>query len=114
MEKLRERFMYYAGLLAAMKGSGMLAPVGEETLAEDLSHISHLLDAEEDQRLIKLPCKVGDVVYDIQYEYGWEVGEQIVRVVPIKFHHRLLEHIGKSVFLTKAEAEKALAEMKGE
>ena len=68
-------------------------------------------DAEEQGLLLRLPCKVGDVVYDIARECGFEVGEERMWVESTKFSVRLLEHIGKDVFLTRAEAEKALEEM---
>ena len=119
MEKLRERFMYYAGLLAAMKGCGMLAPVEDDTIAEDLSHISHLLDAEEQGLLLRLPCKVGDRIYFIDDgEIYWDSVNVIELrkekgefVFCIGFMDYRKDDFGKIVFPTKAEAEKKLAEM---
>ena len=61
---------------------------------------------EEQGMLLKLPCKVGDIVYEV-YHFGYtyyDIDEHKVKLED-------LENIGKTVFLTRAEAEKALAEM---
>ena len=88
-------------------------------------------DLEEQGRLIKLPCKVGDTIYRIN-QYAKEpiismkvlqvrlgelcIGNSFLRIDAINdedmgefFYFK--ENIGKTVFLTKEEAEKALAEM---
>ena len=110
--KLSERFMYYSGLLVAMKGTDVI---------DDLTHISDLLDAEEQGLLLRLPCKVGDAVYTIEdgeickykspydsTEIRKENGEYIFCIDSMDFRK---EDFGETVFLTKAEAEKKLAEM---
>ena len=67
-------------------------------------------DAEEQGLLIKLPCKVGDTVYRIEYvvvknhNFNYEVG-----ISDRKFNLLLLGEFGKTVFLTREEAESALA-----
>ena len=75
--------------------------------------------AEKD-RYIKLPCKVGDIVY-YPYEYGNKVLEKTVIKIVIEKEDRWLdvgvsflpfENIGKTVFLTKEEAEQKLKELK--
>ena len=125
--------MYYSGLLVAMKGTDVI---------DDLTHISDLLDAEEQGLLLRLPCKVGDDVYFVDRKYD-RANRDFVSFVhngyvkAIKFSSRPTKitieyedvydscgrckgkdihasNIGKTVFLTKAEAEKKLAEMKGE
>lgn len=64
-------------------------------------------DAEEQGLLLRLPCKVGTTVYAI---YGNKVTKgALIRQSSISF----LDDFGKTVFLTKEEAEQALAEMKG-
>lgn len=66
-------------------------------------------DLEEQGRLIKLPCKVGDDVYyilGIPNETPCTIGTCIFKLSDI---HK----IGKTVFLTKSEAEAKLKELRG-
>ena len=85
-------------------------------------HVQDLLQAEQDGRLVVLPCKVGDVVYGFHQERtilpmvakwietdtdGWTVAAQYVPMAP-KFY--LFSDFGKTAFLTREEAEAALAE----
>ena len=76
-------------------------------------------DLEEQGLLLKLPCKVGDTVYDIHW---WEektkkvkVGKETYyktvhkhKVSKTKFSLYDYEDFGKTVFLTKEEAEQEL------
>lgn len=84
-------------------------------------------DAEEQGRLVVLPCKVGDMVYEIvpKCKPGWnecpyDGGYGIERCEDRKcaayiqegtFGFEDLYNIGKTVFLTREKAEKALEEM---
>ena len=64
--------------------------------------------AEEEGRLVVLPCKVGTRVYEIYQFCGygaWEIEEHKIKLED-------LDKIGKTVFPTREEAEKALKEMK--
>jgi hypothetical protein len=62
------------------------------------------------------PCKVGDKVYEIEYEIGsyemWEAHPLETEVKAIclltENDYHPLDRIGKDVFLTKNEAEQAL------
>jgi len=92
-------------------------------------------DLEEQGRLIKLPCKVGDVVYRINIgamkpviplrvvEYRFKIVGNCIRKKiccsddflckqPSIIYYA--EDIGNKVFLTKAEAEEKLKELRGE
>ena len=85
-------------------------------------------DLEEQGRLIKLPCKVGDTVYVPTRDFISEL--RIVHISISKnntFFHWMLnagiypnldgfsvDKIGKTVFLTKSEAEAKLKELRGE
>ena len=64
-------------------------------------------DLEEQGLLLRLPCKVGTKV--------WTIMTGMTGKHPMLFRQEfevsMLDHWGKAVFLTKAEAEKALAEM---
>lgn len=63
--------------------------------------------AEEEGRLVVLPCKVGDTVHVLRQSWnGWNIDKK-------KFTHFMIGKVGKTVFLTREEAEKALKEMEG-
>ena len=94
-------------------------------------------DAEEQGRLVKLPCKVGDTVWDndfgrpcaytiTSFSFG-ECEEYICKPVTTKevvFYYEnssgsitgsfAESEIGKSVFLSKAEAKAKLKELRGD
>jgi hypothetical protein len=80
-------------------------------------------DAEEQGLLLRLPCKVGDIVYVIVMvlDYG-EIGDKATKTYYIterKFELYMLSDygkyvFGKTVFLTKEEAEQKLAEIRGD
>ena len=88
-------------------------------------------DLEEQGRLVKLPCKVGDTLYSA-------LGEKVLKseVISVKYHCEAENHgvfireriiidtddfeteinfsdIGKTVFFTQAEAEARLKELRG-
>ena len=123
MERLSERFMYYCGLLIGHmynKGSSYNVDV----MVNDMKHIQNLLDAEEQRLLLRLPCKVGDKAYYV-HRGGIEEVEVDSFVLNINLFVNVSYYIGcdrfgktltpyKTLFFTKEEAEKKLAEMKGE
>lgn len=71
------------------------------------------MDAEEQGLLVILPCKIGDTVYEVvkkrvdltgyRMEWGWETV-----VEAVKFRIGMLDSVGKTVFLTREEAESVL------
>lgn len=86
---------------------------------EDLEHLYAVIEAaekvskyetaEEEGRFVVLPCKVGTRVYEIYQFCGcgaWEIEEHKIKLED-------LDKIGKTVFPTREEAEKALKEMEG-
>ena len=77
-------------------------------LHEAKSELDKYRKAEQDGLLVALPCKVGDKVYQIDAErvYESEVKGIIYDAGHIDFDERA---IGKAVFLTREEAEAALA-----
>ena len=101
----------------------------ESAFSDDTSkaeRILELLKADKDGRLVVLPCKVGDVVYGFHNGQtilpmvakwietnadGWTVAAQYVPMAP-KFYK--FSEFGKTVFLTREEAEKALEAKKNE
>lgn len=92
-------------------------------LVEDMiEKLADYEDLEEQGRLVKLPCKVGDIVYDTAW---WDdVQEKIVvkgktyyrtvhkhKVTKLPFTYSDIDNFGKTVFLTKSEAEAKLKEL---
>ena len=84
----------------AVEIGGMLKKYG-------IDHIWDIIQAEQTGRLVVLPCKVGDTVYQIDSEsvYESEVKWIIFDCDDIAFDERA---IGGSIFLTREDAEAAL------
>lgn len=80
---------------------------------EGVKRLRELAEADKDERVVVLPCKVGDTVYRLQY-IEQTPGRFIVGVAKIKFPLLWLKEFGKTVFLTREEAESALEAMKDE
>lgn len=88
----------------------------EQALAETIELL-------QSHRLVELPCKVGEELFwtdHLKYHYRLKeykfIGDSIVMVIECVELHcicRLLvdEHFGKTVFLTKEEAEARLKEL---
>lgn len=95
-------------------------------MAELREKLKHYEDADEKGLLLKLPCKVGDTVYNIVPRVSEESTYREDKVTRIEiyddsvwmcFHNGLAKNItriGKSVFLTKEEAEQKLKEMESD
>ena len=78
-----------------------------------LDRLREIAEAERDGRCVVLPCKFGDTVYSIRHERvpddDYRMSFHIeMRIVSQKFGLIHADCIGKSVFLTRAEAEAAL------
>ncbi|MGE4213806.1 MAG: helix-turn-helix domain-containing protein [Anaerotignaceae bacterium] len=88
--------------------------------------IMYMVELKQQGRLIELPCKVGDMVFLIFNDFGelflstgWIVEEVTITEDDIFFdfkccetneeEERVLKDFGKTVFLTKEEAEQALS-----
>lgn len=70
-------------------------------------------DMEEQGKLLKLPCAVGDTVYVLRIDnlaYMMD-DKKVWEIVEGKFKIRHFDCIGKTVFLTREEAESALKEL---
>lgn len=104
-------------------------PIEETDVLQDIRHIIHewkeYKDLEEQGKLLKLPCAVGDTVYSLDRfcsgssldcpsrpcesceDYQLEIYDE-------KFKLNDMNDFGKTVFLTREEAEAALDKMKNE
>ena len=104
-----------------------------KTLTEQLAllnRIRDLAEADRDGRLVVPPCKAGDTVYEVTSRKT--ISEYRVKAIRVELFCTFIEwdivagfvdksifgvpvnEIGKTVFLTREEAEKALEAMKNE
>ena len=94
-----------AACLGCIEESNCKAECG--AIDDCLKKLAEYETAEEEGRLVVLPCKVGTRVYEIYQFCGygaWEIEEHKIKLED-------LDKIGKTVFPTRKEAEKALKEM---
>ena len=114
--------------------SGFVAISSEErkklyipTLEEVYMKLAEYEDLEEQGRLIKLPCKVGDKVYFIRdakwkpiieetqiEKVGVRKSGMFIKMTCNKIYETSVSAIRKNIFATREEAEAALEKMKGE
>lgn len=67
-----------------------------------LEKLAEYETAEEEGRLVVLPCNVGDTVYALRQSWnGWNIDKK-------KFTYGMIGKVDKTIFLTCEEAEKAL------
>ena len=103
----------------------------ECVIQKAINKLAYYEDLEEQGLLLRLPCKVGDIIYRVNTGAKEPVIKMRVLQVIYKQLHKdriiiridaindndmrencyLLEDIGKTVFLTKEEAEQKLKEM---
>lgn len=111
-----------------MKANCMKCAEEHEQLAKWLEELKSYKDAEEQGLFVRLPCKVGDTVYVPTRNF---VSELRITMVSVNMHEAYFSwmlnsgiypnldgfsksKLGKSVFLTREEAEKKLDEVKNE
>lgn len=112
--------------LAAYEDTGLTpeeikAPFTEDTminlaaqaLGVEPSRLRELAEADKDGRCVVLPCKVGDTVWRIKRTFETYPDKSEPYIEPDAFLLQDVFNIGKTVFLTREEAEKALQEMEG-
>lgn len=102
----------YAEKLAAYEDTGLdpeeIAGLCEMDKRSKMAKMLRWEDAEQAGRLVVLPCKVGDTVYQtdlVGHIYASRITQIIYDTDSIAFDERA---IGKTVFLTREEAENAL------
>ena len=126
MERLTEKI----GNTNCVKGCGSNCKYGFQhcrtedwenckTIDDVIDKLAEYENLEEQGRLVKLPCKIGTEVYDITW---WDnVQEKVViegksynrtiykhKVTKLPFTYSDIDNFGKTVFLTKSEAEQKL------
>lgn len=87
-----------------------------EQIATWLTQLKEYKQLDADGKLLKLPCKVGDTVYAIvtTHIFG-DVGDKVennYREDQRRFSLKMLDEVGKTIFLTRDAAEKRLSELK--
>ena len=92
-----------------------------QVMGVEPSRLRELAEADKDGRVVVLPCKVGDTVYFALL--GRIIEKQVFSIVSFSNSTRIYcggtseyfrpEDIGKTFFLARAEAEKALRGMEG-
>jgi hypothetical protein len=105
--------------------------ITNDDLHNIINHLAEKLceyeDLEEKGRLTKLPCKVGDTVYGIsmgkiinltvnEISIFYMKGEKIINVKcqsNDEFRNYVEREFGKTVFLSREEAEAAMNKLKG-
>ena len=121
--------------LASYEDSGLTpeelkAPFTEDTminlaaqaLGVEADRLRELAEADKDGRVVVQPCKVGDILYRVfageifehrvgSMKYFAIQGKWDIETYP--FCPCVESYIGKTIFLTHKEAEKALQEMEG-
>lgn len=97
--------------------------IGNQKASEALDRFRWLAEAEKDGRVVVPPCKVGDKLYRVfageifehrvgSMKYFAIQGKWDIETYP--FCPCVESSIGKTIFLTREEAEKALEAMKNE
>lgn len=98
-------------------------------VAELLEELKSYKDLEEQCLLVRLPCKVGDHAYKVNSYVGCDndkrddlyssvhcfnckFEKEFYYIQKIKFNFDNLDDVGRTIFITKEEAEKKLEEMK--
>ena len=78
----------------------------------DVDRMKELAEADKDGRLVVLPCKVGDTVYRIFNPPSREPVISAHTLMSVDYIVRWIDKFGKTVFLTREEAERALEAIK--
>lgn len=94
-----------------------------------LMRLRELAVADQEGRVIVLPCKVGDTVYFVnakkilefavvgyevdETDISWVYSEHVDKTGHTNERTFSTDRFGKNTFFTREEAEKALAEMEG-
>lgn len=118
-EKYNEGFLCHANTDDGKMDECVKCAQEHEQLAESLTQLKEYQQLEEQGRLIKLPCKVGDKVWHIS---GMSIKEDVISGIEYSYDGMFyiwsnedtwLGGFNNIVFLTKTEAEAKLNELRG-
>ena len=111
--------------IKAMLTEDAMINLASQALGVEADRLRELTEADKAGRCVVLPCKVGDVVYGFHGEKtilpmvakwietntdGWCIAVQYTPMAP-RFYR--FSDFGKTVFLTREEAERALRKIQG-
>ena len=99
-ETIKSSMAYYVGTLDGAK-------------VKNPNRLRELAEADKDGIVVVLPCKVGDTVWRIKWTFEEYPDRSEPYIEPDAFLLQDVFNIGKTVFLTREEAERALQEMEG-
>lgn len=99
-ETIKSSMAYYVGTLDGAKG-------------KITNRLRELADADKDGRCVVLPCKVGDTVWRIKRTFETYPDKSEPYIEPDAFLLQDVFNIGKTVFLTREEADHELKRVKG-
>ena len=115
-KKRADNGKYYLSGLAGVLNSYPKG-YGRIQVGHAVDKLAEYEDLEEQNRLIKLPCAVGDTIYTIYSDEDSSFIEE-PKVVEVSTHRVWIDSayfdyddFGKTVFLTREEAEAALKEL---
>ena len=120
----------YPESVEALKLSMMGKAISEITEFDGLpiDRLRELAEADKDGRVVVLPCKVGDTVYFVNKQIlefavvgyavdetgiSWVHSEHVDKIGNTNERTFSPDRFGKTTFLSREEAEKALQEMEG-
>lgn len=120
--KMYEKACDIKCLETAVMGNGIKEYWEHKQVAEYLRKFKDYEDLEEQGRLMKLPCKVGDTIYGLHKAMVCELDTETIGISKMPSGETLYlidgweldkGDFGKTVFLTKSEAEAKLKELRG-
>lgn len=111
-KKRADNGKYYLSGLAEVSNS-YHEGYGRIQVGNAVEKLAEYEDLEEQNRLIKLPCALGDMVYVLRLDNTAYMmnNEKVWEIVEDKFEIFHFDSIGKTVFLTREAAEAALKEL---
>lgn len=115
MDRLTKRISGYAHGAEGVSADRLTGSYcrGEFEATACVDKLAEYEDLEEQGKLLKLPCAVGDMVYVLRLDNTAYMmnNEKVWEIVEDKFEIFHFDSIGKTVFLTREEAEAALKKM---
>lgn len=114
--ELREHLKQFEDTGLSPEKVSWMKEVVEAAFDNDTSRIErahNLHVADKEGRVVVLPCKVGDPIWRLKRTFETYPDESKPYTEADGFLLQDIWNVGKNVFLTREEAEKALAEMEG-
>jgi len=76
------------------------------------AELNEYKQAEEEGRLIQLPCAIGSIVYKITTQRGDFDDKEYFIIIQVPFRLQLLPELNKTIFLIEREAKEVLGRSK--